>query len=80
MQYDEHLNSICFLDSRIEIHVTISYKYSLQIKFTIIKLVNFPVTLYRTVQKLKSTGKGGVGYGEVSCHLQDSPGAGPTLL
>jgi len=29
---------------------------------------------------LKSTGKGGVGYGEVSCHLQGSPGAGPTLI
>ena len=52
----------------------------LQTKFTIIKLINFSVTLYRTVQKLKSTGKGGVGYGEVSCHLQGSPGAGPSLI
>ena len=71
-------NSICFLDSRKEIHVTIKLQTVLKIKFTIIKLINFSVTLYRTVQKLKSTGKGGAGYGEVSCHLQGSPGAEPT--
>ena len=60
--------------------MTIKLQTFLHIKFTIIKLINFSVTLYRTVQKLKSTGKGGVGYGEVSCHLQGSPGAGPTLI
>ena len=29
---------------------------------------------------MKSTGKGGVGYGEVCCHLQGSPWAGLTLI
>ena len=53
---------------------------ALTLYHTHIKLINFSVTLYRTVQKLKLTGKGGVGYGEVSCHLQGSPGAGPTLI
>ena len=43
---------------RIEIHVTIKLQTFLQIKFTIIKLINFSVTLYRTVQKLKSPGLG----------------------
>ena len=51
---------------------------SFQIKFTVIKLIHFPVK--KTVQKLKSTGKVGVGYVEVSCHLQGSPRAGPTLI
>ena len=51
-------------------------------KFTIIKLITCSVTLYRTIQKLKSTGngKGVVGYGKVSCHLQGSPRARPTLI
>ena len=56
-------NPICFMDPMIEIHVTIKLQTFFTDK-TITKLINFPVTLYRTVQKLKSTGKGGVDMGK----------------
>ena len=55
-----------------EIHVTIklqTFTDNLLLNQAI-KLINFPVALYRTIQKFKSTGKGGVDMGRLTA----SPG------